>query len=99
MVMSNIPKDNLPRVEDPSKTQKLTAAAKAAKSYQAVQGAPGSADSVNISEKSRLLQKLTKSYHELEASQSVKRNLVPITTLSSEEIVHSILKGTLFGSI
>lgn len=96
MEMPLIPKNIMPRVEDPSKTQKTTAAVKAAKAYSST-GTAGT-DSVNISEKSRLLQKLTKSYQELEAAQAPKKNLVPIATLSSEEIVSSILKGTLFES-
>lgn len=88
-----VPKSSLYKAEDPAKVQKPTAAHKAAQAYKTE---PSKSDSVDISSKSKLLQKLTKAYDEIEVKQAEKKTLVNVNALSSEEIVHSILRGTLF---
>lgn len=96
MEIPYVPKSTVYKAEDPAKVQKTTAAHKAVKAYKTE---PSRADSVDISSKSRLLQKLRKSFDDVEAAQAEKKNLVNVTALSSEEIVHSILRGTLFDTI
>jgi len=94
-----IPKNTLQKAEDPAKLQK-TDNKKAAEVDKKTEI---SGDVVTISPKSRLLQKLRAEYGRLDVDKDLKveplKASVKIVEMAPEEIVHGILRGTLFEQI
>ena len=89
-----------PQKVDSAKTQAVSSK-KAANAYSATKS--GAADAIQISSKSKLMQKLTASYNELDKADNTKaadyKKLQADDTLvkmSSADIVDGILKGSLF---
>jgi hypothetical protein len=92
-----------PQKVDSSKTQAVNAK-KAAGAYAAKKS--DTSDAIQISSKSKLMQKLRASYSELEKAdaskgQELKKIQIDdkILKMSSEDIVHGILKGSLFEAL
>jgi len=97
-----IPKNVLHKAGSPAKNGGVRAR-EALKAYQNEAGS--TTDSVNISSKSRLMQKLSAEYENLDNTsgsrvESLKNTGVPtVSSMSAEEIVEGILRGTLFDVI
>lgn len=95
-----IPKNIVQKTETP-KTQ----AVNAKKAYAAGAAKKADSDAIQISSKSKLMQKLRTQYDGLEKNEMIKAAEVRekledgTLKLSSEEIVQSILHGTIFETI
>ncbi len=87
-----------PQKVDSAKTQAVAAR----KAYGAGKTGKAESDALQISSKSKLMQKLRASYSELEKADEEKVEVVKMKVddktlkMTSEELVHGILKGTLF---
>ncbi|MFA6448540.1 MAG: hypothetical protein WCX65_03645 [bacterium] len=94
---------NSPQKLDSAKTQAV-GTRKVANAYSAAKAS--ATDEIQISSKSKLMQKLRASYAELDKADGSKAPELKkisiddkLVKMSSEEIVHGILKGTIFETI